>query len=186
MKVKQLSSTITLPEGVSASLELKEGSKELTVQGPKGSVKREFTHPLVDLKVEGNNITLEVKNATKRHKTILNTYSAHIKNMIKGVTEGFVYKLKICHSHFPMTVTVQKGSLVVKNFYGEKYPRTLELPSDVDVKLNGDIIEVSGIDIETVGNCATAIEQLTRITNRDRRIFQDGIFIIEKNGKSII
>ncbi|MDK2849623.1 MAG: large subunit ribosomal protein [Candidatus Woesearchaeota archaeon] len=186
MKVEKLQTTITLPENVSARLEVKEGSKILTIEGPKGSVSREFTHPLVNIVIDGNKITLEVENATKRHKTVLNTYQAHIKNMIKGVTEGFVYKLKICYSHFPMTVSIQKGELVVKNFYGEKYPRTLALPQDVDVKVNGDIIEVSGIDIEKVGNCATAIEQLTRITNRDRRIFQDGIFIIEKNGKSLI
>ena len=186
MKMEKLSSTITLPEKVSAKLELIEGSKVLMIEGPKGSVNRKFTHPLIEISLKNNQITLEVENATKSHKTVLNTYKAHIKNMIKGVTEGFVYKLKICYSHFPMNVSLQKGTLVVKNFYGEKYPRTLQMPSDVQVKLNGNIIEVHGTDIEKVGDCATAIEQLTRITTRDRRIFQDGIFIIEKNGKSII
>ena len=55
----------------------------------------------------------------------------------------------------------------------------------VEIKLNGDEIIVKGIDKETVGNIAGRIEQLTRITDRDRRKFQDGIFIIEKAGKEI-
>ena len=186
MKVEKLTATIPLPEGVSASLEIVEGVKELTVQGPKGTVKRRFAHPLINITTDNDKVTLEIKNATKRHKTIVNTYRAHIRNLIKGVTEGFTYKLKICYSHFPMSVSIQNGKLIVKNFYGEKHPRTLDLPKDVSVKINGSIIELQGIDIEKVGNCATSIEQLTRITNRDRRIFQDGIFIIEKNGKSII
>ena len=53
----------------------------------------------------------------------------------------------------------------------------------VDVNVNGDIVEISSRDIELAGLTATRMEQLTRVTRRDRRVFQDGIFIIEKAGK---
>ncbi len=55
-----------------------------------------------------------------------------------------------------------------------------------DVKLDESFVTVEGIDIEIVGQTAADIEQLTRITNRDIRIFQDGIYIIEKPGKVLL
>ena len=53
------------------------------------------------------------------------------------------------------------------------------------VNVKGTDIIVEGVDIEKVGQAAGKIEQLCRITNKDRRIFQDGIYIVEKNGKEL-
>ena len=47
------------------------------------------------------------------------------------------------------------------------------------------MIIAKGANIEIVSSVASDIEQLTRITNRDRRIFQDGIYITHKAGKEI-
>jgi large subunit ribosomal protein L6 len=84
-----------------------------------------------------------------------------------------------------MQVAMDGATLVVKNFFGEKIPRKVQLGKDIQVKVQGDKIIVSGADIDKVGETASRIEQLCRITNRDRRVFQDGIFLIEKNGKAI-
>ena len=75
---------------------------------------------------------------------IYGTFKAHIKNMIKGITEGHIYKLKVCSGHFPMNVSVNKDKLIVNNFLGEKTPRELNLKEGVAVKLEGDIILVAG------------------------------------------
>ena len=58
-------------------------------------------------------------------------------------------------------------------------------PENVNVKIEGDVIVIESTDKEAAGKTATNIEQLTRITDKDRRIFQDGIYVIEKSGKVV-
>ncbi len=180
--IDEIRKEVQIPDGVKITIE----GRMVTVEGPKGKVSRLFHYKNVQLKQEGNVFVLFVKNARQRDKVMIGTYKAHIANMVRGVTEGIVYKLKIHSTHFPMTVTYSNNVLTVKNFFGEKHPRTLKIDRDVDIKINGDVIEVSSVDIEQAGIVAEKIEQLTRITNRDRRVFQDGIFIFEKAGKSLI
>ena len=79
-----------------------------------------------------------------------------------------------------MNVSFKNGVLEAKNFIGEKKPRHLKIKEGVEVKVQGDKITVTSPDIEKAGTTATDIEQLCRICNKDRRIFQDGIYIIEK------
>ena len=173
---------IELPENVNASID----GRKLTVNGPKGSLERMFSYTRISMKIQDNKIVLEVKNGNKRDKTMLGTYRAHIKNMIKGVTNGFVYKLKIVSTHFPMSVSVSGNELIVKNFFGEKHPRRLKLYDDVKVTVKGDEIIVEGIDKERVGQQAANIEQLTRIKDKDPRVFQDGIYIVQKDEKVLV
>ena len=54
-------------------------------------------------------------------------------------------------------------------------------PSEVQVKVeNKSDVFVSGVDREKVGQTAAIIEKACRIRGRDRRIFQDGIYIVSK------
>lgn len=157
----------------------------IKVKGPKGENERVLTHPEIKITKEGNIIKLVSKKPSKREKKMIYTFRAHIKNMIKGVVEGFVYKLRICSSHFPMAVTVENDEIVIKNLFGEKIPRRTKITPGVTVKIEGDIIVVESCDKEKAGETATRIEQATKITKRDRRIFQDGCFIIEKAGEPV-
>ncbi len=157
----------------------------LTVEGSKGKVERNAILPGITIKQEGNKVILEALKASKREKTLINTYKSHLKNMMKGITEGHVYKLKVCSGHFPMSVVVKGQELEVKNFIGEKVPRTIKIPEGVTVKIDGEIITVEGISKETAGTAAARIENMCRRPGFDNRIFQDGIYMIEKDGKEL-
>ncbi len=94
----------------------------LIVKGPKGEVTRDFAHPKVSIVVEGGKVVLNAVKGTRREKTVLLSFESHIKNMVAGVQEPHLYKLKICSGHFPMNVAVSGQELTVKNFLGEAVP----------------------------------------------------------------
>jgi len=155
----------------------------VTVKGPKGEVKRGFFDPKIQITSADGGIDLKAPRATRKEKTRIYSYVAHIKNMIKGVQIPHEYKLKICSGHFPMNVAMNGNTLSVKNFLGEKTPRTTTVPAGVTVKVEGDKITISSPDLELAGQTASSFERVCRITNRDLRIFQDGIYIIKKAGE---
>ncbi len=172
---------IHFDKGVHAAL----ARSVLTLKGSKGEVSRDFRHPRIGILIEAEKIILSAMNGTKREKTVIGAFESHITNMVKGVTEPFVYKLKICSGHFPMNVAVVGQEFVVKNFLGEAVPRRTGLVKGTTVKIEGTEILVTGCDKELAGQMAGRIEQLCRITNRDRRIFQDGCYMVDKAGKGV-
>lgn len=182
MSTKKLfKDSLEIPEKVQVELDV----HTLKVKGEKGEVQRKVVLPNINVKLEDKTIIFTSKYTTKNEKRIVNTYKAHIKNMFKGVTEGYRYLLKICSGHFPMTVEIQNKELIVKNFFGEKVARKAKILDNVEVKINREEVTVEGIDKEATGQTAANIERATKIRNRDKRIFQDGIWIIKKAGRPI-
>lgn len=172
---------VVLPAGVQARVE----GTMLHVKGPKGEASKDFRHPKVKLHIESGKLVLAVPQATKREKTIIGSFWSHLKNMVQGVQELHVYKLKICSGHFPMNVTISGREFMIKNFLGETVPRKVTMPKEAEVKIAGTDITVSSPDKEAAGLAAAKIENLCRITNRDIRIFQDGCYITHKVGKAV-
>ena len=84
-----------------------------------------------------------------------------------------------------MNVSLNNDELQIKNFFGEKIPRILKIKEGADVKVEGEIITIESMDKEKAGQIAADIETLTKRSGFDRRIFQDGIYIIEKAGKEV-
>ncbi len=176
---------LELPQGVQVEVDQKSGGG-LATKGPHGAVRRALMSPLVRITKESNKLVMESSRATKREKKQLYTLAAHARNMFRGAAEGHTYELKICSVHFPMNVSVAGKEFIVKNFLGENAPRTLVLPEGAVVKVEGDVVRVESSDKELAGRVASRIELLTRVTGRDRRVFQDGIFLTRKDGKPII
>jgi len=171
--------TIQLPEGVSATL----NDGIATLSGPNGSVSREFVSGRVSILSEGEVLIVRVDIPRRKEKALAGAWAAHLRNMIVGVTDGFTYHLKALYSHFPMTLAVKGNVFVVNNYFGEKVPRNAALPwaSEVKVEVKNKIeITVSGADKEKVGQTAANIERCTTVKKRDRRVFQDGIYLVKK------
>jgi large subunit ribosomal protein L6 len=172
---------LEIPKGTQVTL----NKGTFHIKGPKGETSKELHLPLITSKVEGDKIIFSSENATQREKRMIMTFIAHLKGLFKGVTHGHTYKMKVCSSHFPMTVSVKGNNLEIKNFFGEQVPRNTKLPQGVNVKVDGQILVVEGVNKELVSQTAAKIELTTKRPGFDRRTFQDGIFIIEKDGKLI-
>nr|AJS12695.1 50S ribosomal protein L6P [uncultured archaeon] len=180
MKIK-LFKEIEIPQGMEASV----NGNVIMVKGDKGEIKKKLNVKSVDVEIKGGKIIIGNERASKKEKRLINTYAAHIRNMINGLGEEFEYKLKIVYSHFPMTVELHGHEAIVKNFLGEKIPRKLKILKGVNVNIDKENITVKSHDRELAGQTAANFEVATKIRNRDRRVFQDGIFITNKPGREI-
>ncbi len=181
MKEKKLFDEIEIPQGIEVSID----NNALKVKGLKGEVQKNFTPLKVELEKKDNKLSFSVHGVSRKSKDYLNSAVSHFDNLIKGAKEGFTYKLKVCSGHFPMNVAVDKNKVIIKNFLGEKVPRVANIIDNVSVKVNGDIILVESLDKEKAGQVSANIEIATKIPKKDRRVFQDGCFIIEKAGEPV-
>ena len=180
---KDLQRIIEIPEGVQVEINkniivVKSGGKELIRDFDFGKVKVEKTEKELKLSVNG---------ASRNESRMIGTIWAHLKNMLAGVGEDYVYKLEIANVHFPMSVKVDGANkqVVIKSFLGEAADRFSKIVEGVKVEVNGENIIVSSHDKEKAGQTAANLEKAARLTGRDRRIFQDGIYITEKPGRVI-
>ena len=167
---------IELPEGVTASRE----GNTLVIKGPKGENRRDFQHYKLAMNVETNKVQIFCRLPSIKQKSLCGTWSAHVRNMVVGVEEGFEYELKVVYAHFPIKTQVKGDTFSIENFLGERFPRTARIMPNVEVKTKGDQVLVSGINKEYVGQTAVNIELATKIKGYDPRVFQDGIYIVRK------
>jgi large subunit ribosomal protein L6 len=174
--VKEIARKIEIPEGVSVSL----SQDVFTARGPKGTVERTFWYPGIKVEVREGEVVVDAESSRKEQKAMVGTFASHIKNLIIGVSEGFECKMSIVYAHFPMQVKVEGKTLFIGNFLGEKKPRIAKILGETKVKVSGNEVTVTGINKEDVGQTAANIEQKTKIKRFDPRIFQDGIYIVQK------
>ena len=116
----------------------------------------------------------------RRDLGLVGTWASHVNNMMIGVTEGFHYKMRIIFSHFPVKTSVRGNELIIENFLGERHPRKANILPDVTAKISGDSIVLEGINKEHVGQTAANIEKATRVKRYDPRVFQDGIYLVNR------
>ncbi len=171
---------IDIPEGVTVTVDHENNENHTVVKGPKGTLERRFRYRGVRVDVTDGKVTVHKDLPRREHKAICGTYAAHIRNMLRGVSEGWTYNLKIVYNHFPIKAAVQGETFVIENFLGERHPRKADIYPDVKVQVKGADVVVEGIDRQHVGQTAANIESATRITGRDIRVFQDGIYIVDK------
>ncbi|WP_436925107.1 50S ribosomal protein L6 [Halosimplex amylolyticum] len=167
---------LEIPDEVSAETD----HLELTVEGPNGSVTRRLWYPDVSVSVEDGSVVIESDADDAKTMSTLGTFESHVRNMFHGVTDGWEYEMEVFYSHFPMQVDVDGEEVVIENFLGERAPRRTEIHGDTEVQVEEEQITLRGPDVEAVGQTAADIEQLTRVPDKDVRVFQDGVYITQK------
>jgi large subunit ribosomal protein L6 len=170
------SARVQIPDGVQVEL----NASAVTVTGPKGKLTRDFSHTGLRLSVDGNAIDVAATMKGKKQRAIVGTVASHIRNMIKGVTQGHVYKMKVVYAHFPITVKVAGKDVLIENFMGERSKRRAKIVGNAKVTVQGEELLIEGVDKEEVGQTAANIHMATHVKKMDPRVFQDGIYLAER------
>ncbi len=144
---------IPIPNGVKVAIE----GNQITVEGPKGKLSFNF-HPDMVVKVEDNQIKVERPTERAFHKAIHGTTAAIIRNMVKGVTEGFTVVLEVHGLGYRASV---KGNNLELNL-GKSHPDIYPIPKDVKIEVKGNEIHISGADKQRVGQVAAEIRALRK------------------------
>lgn len=158
----------------------------MTVKGPRGTLVKSFKHLAIDIYMtKKTTIKIEKWFGKKKQIAAVRSVCSHIKNMFKGVTYGFLYKMRAVYAHFPINCSITEGgSLIeVRNFLGEKFIRKVRMAPGVTVensKAQKDELVVMGNSIDSVAQSSALIQQCTTVKNKDIRKFLDGLYVSEK------
>lgn len=168
---------ITLPAGV----EVTNNDNVVTVKGPKGELTREFNKN-IEIKVEGNEVTLHRPNDSKENKTIHGTSRANLNNMVVGVSEGFKKELEMRGVGYRAQLQGTKLVLSV----GKSHQDEVEAPEGITFEApSATSIVVSGINKEVVGQTAAYIRSLrSPEPYKGKGIRYVGEYVRRKEGKT--
>lgn len=141
---------IEVPSAV--KVEFKDGV--VTVTGPKGTLTQTIVDKNIDLKTEGNILTVVRNSEEKSVKAKHGLYRQLIANMVKGVTEPFVKTLIIQGVGYKASVT---GNKLVMNI-GYSHPVEFVAPEGITLACpDANTVTVTGISKELVGQTAATI-----------------------------
>lgn len=168
---------IEIPQGV----EIKIQDQEILVKGPKGELK-ENIHPYVSIEQKDQQIIVNVqKPDNKQQRALWGLYGSLINNMITGVTEGFQKKLEVIGVGFKVEL---KGDTLVLNL-GFSHPIEYKLPAGITAETEKNLISISGIDKQLVGEVAAQIRKLKKPEPyKGKGIKYEDEVIIKKVGKA--
>lgn len=176
---QEITETIALPEGIACTI----ANRALTCTKDSVSLVRVIDSADLEVAVNDKTITIHCLKGNKKHLNLIRSLAAHIRNMFEGLQNKFVYTLEACNVHFPMTLKIDGNKLIINNFLGEKTPRFALIPAGAQVDIKGLKITVSAHDREVAGQAFANIEKATKVRNRDRRVFQDGIYLVHRPGR---
>jgi large subunit ribosomal protein L6 len=160
--------TVTLVDGL------------FTAKGPKGTLEKAFRNE-VTVTIEADTVTLKpVKETDMFARALWGTYASHIKNMIKGVNEGFTKKLILEGVGFKSAVNGKNLDLAL----GFSHPVIVAIPEGLTVTAEKNNITVTGNDKEMVGAFASKVRSLKKPEPYKGKGFRyDGEVIRRKQGK---
>lgn len=143
---------IVIPTGVTFAF----ADKVATIKGPKGELKQEVDSR-VKIDQAENQISITVKNPdNKTDRAYWGLYRMLIANMVTGVTEGFSRQLELNGVGFKMEVS---GKNLILNV-GFSHPVKYELPEGIEGKVEKNVLTITGIDKQKVGQTAAEIRHI--------------------------
>ena len=141
---------LALPAGVTVNVE----NNTVTVKGPKGELSTEINK---NINVEVKDNTVVVTRKSDEFKNFHGTTNANIKNMIKGVTEGFEKKLEAVGVGYRFAV---KGNEIVVSA-GYSHPVNVKVPAGITVESPSNTeLFIKGANKQLVGEFAANVRKI--------------------------
>jgi len=145
---------IELKEGTQAKLE----HDVIVIKGPKGELKQKI-NPKVLVDINDKEIKITVSNPdNKKERALWGLYRSLINNMTVGVNQGYQKKLEINGVGFRASVS---GNKLILNV-GYSHPVDYNLPQGINAEVEGNIITISGVDKQLVGEIAAQIRKIRK------------------------
>lgn len=152
----------------------------LTIQGTKGTLKREVNSQ-VQVVINGQELSVLPADDSSERK-FLGTEFALIRNALMGVEKGFEKKLQLVGVGFKAAVAGKTLDLAL----GFSHPVKVEIPEGITVTVEKQtLITISGIDKQKVGHFAATVRQFKKPEPyKGKGIRYEGEHIKLKAGKS--
>ncbi|HZS43322.1 MAG TPA: 50S ribosomal protein L6 [Candidatus Paceibacterota bacterium] len=142
---------------IPSNTEVKVSSGFVDIKGPKGTLSKKFSDA-IEIKVDGQNVTLMPTKEDLETQALWGTYASHLANMIEGVNNPYVKKLVIEGIGYRAEVS---GTNLVLNL-GFSHQIKVEIPAELKVTVDKNILTVSGADKELVGQFASKIRAMKK------------------------
>ncbi len=143
------------PIAIPAKTEVSVQSGEISVTGPKGTLKRP-SHRLIAVEVGSEGVQVSTKSDSLEARAVLGTYASHVRNMIAGVNQGFVKKLLIEGVGYKWDVAGKTLNLSL----GFSHPVKVAIPEGLTVTIDKGALSINGFDKELVGQFAANVRAL--------------------------
>ena len=169
---------ITIPDGVEVNI----SGQNISVRGPKGTLDFSF-HENIEAKIEGEEIRVSAKKITKQNKALWGLSRVLISNMIEGTTKGFEKQLELQGVGFRMALAGKRINLSL----GFSHPVEMDVPDGLEAKIDKNILTVSGIDKQKVGQFAASVRALKKVEPYKGKGFRYvGEIVRKKAGKKVV
>ena len=146
------------PVSIPAGVEVKLSGSMIVVKGPKGTL--QFSHRReVKVAMEKNAAVVTKVGETKKAQAIWGTTTKLIANMIAGVTLGFQKQLELNGVGFRMAVVGKKLNMAL----GFSHPVEMMIPEGLEAKVENNVLTISGMDKQQVGEFAAVVRKLKRV-----------------------
>lgn len=169
---------VEIPEGV----EVKVNKQNVSIKGPKGSLSFEF-HRDVIVKIQEKEINVIIARESKETRALWGLTRMLIANMIHGVTKGFEKQLELQGVGYRMALQGKKINMAL----GFSHPVDIDIPEGLEVKIEKNILTVSGIDKQKVGQFAASVRILRKVEPYKGKGFRYvGEIVRRKAGKKAV
>src|SRR3989344_2921280 len=154
----------------------------LTVKGPLGEIKKTF-RPEIEIKIENKEVVLTPVRNSIDILALWGTYASHLKNMLAGVNAPYQKKLIVEGIGFKSDVKGKELNMAL----GFSHPVKVIIPDDLKVTAEKNVITISGIDCESVGQFAAKVRSLKKPEPyKGKGIRYDNEVIRRKQGKKSV